>query len=83
MDLVCPNCQKPVSIEDRQSGMLVKCPLCEGMLQTPVIPTLPARRTCDRPGRFAHPPGGQPGRPARRDATRVELFPLVAPAAIR
>src|SRR5262245_38159131 len=41
MDLVCPNCQQRLSIEDRYGGTVVKCPSCAGMLQAPVLPTTP------------------------------------------
>lgn len=39
MDLVCPSCQKRLTIEDRFAGMVVKCPVCSAMLQAPVIPS--------------------------------------------
>ena len=41
MDLVCPSCQKRLTIEDRYAGMVVKCPLCGSMLQAPVLLTTP------------------------------------------
>ncbi|GEM_PF-4693663 len=37
MDLICPSCQKRLTIEDQYAGMVVQCPLCGGMLQAPVL----------------------------------------------
>ena len=35
MDLICPNCQKRLTIEDRSAGTVVKCPLCGGTMTCP------------------------------------------------
>jgi hypothetical protein len=37
MDLICPNCQKRLSLEDKFAGMTVRCPLCQGMFQAPAL----------------------------------------------
>jgi hypothetical protein len=49
MDLVCPSCQKRLTIEDRYAGMVVKCPLCGSMLQAPVLLTTPPMPTLASP----------------------------------
>jgi len=38
MDLICPNCQKRLSLEDKFAGLTVRCPLCQGMFQAPALP---------------------------------------------
>src|SRR5262245_33231249 len=42
MDLVCPHCQKRLSIEDRHAGAVVKCPNCQGMLKAPTVAATPS-----------------------------------------
>src|SRR5262245_31275362 len=37
MDLVCPTCQRKLTIDNRYAGMVVKCPLCNGNLQAPLL----------------------------------------------
>lgn len=37
MDLVCSSCQRRLTIDDRYAGMMVKCPLCNGTMQAPVL----------------------------------------------
>jgi hypothetical protein len=46
MNLLCPNCQKQLSVGDQYAGQLMKCPLCQG---TFTVPTLP-------PGESSPPP---------------------------
>jgi hypothetical protein len=44
MDLICPSCQKRLTIEDGHAGLVVRCPMCNGMFQAPALPpvTTPA-----------------------------------------
>jgi len=37
MDLVCPTCQRKLTIDNRYAGMVVKCPLCNSNLQAPLL----------------------------------------------
>jgi hypothetical protein len=39
MDVICPNCQKKLSLQDQYAGQLVRCPLCQGMFQAPSLPS--------------------------------------------
>lgn len=41
MDLVCPSCQRRLTIDNRYAGMVVKCPLCNSNLQAPALVSAP------------------------------------------
>src|SRR5262245_26364494 len=38
MNLLCPNCQKPLTVPDQYAGQLMKCPLCNGTFGVPGLP---------------------------------------------
>lgn len=38
MKILCPNCQKPVSVDEQHAGQLLKCPLCGGTFTVPLLP---------------------------------------------
>ncbi|HEY7327510.1 MAG TPA: hypothetical protein VH592_07720 [Gemmataceae bacterium] len=38
MNLLCPNCQKQVTISDDFAGQLMNCPLCGGLFTVPGLP---------------------------------------------
>jgi hypothetical protein len=38
MNILCPNCQKPISVDERYAGQLMKCPLCAGTFTVPLLP---------------------------------------------
>jgi len=38
MELLCPNCQKQLSVPNEYAGQLMKCPLCAGMFNAPALP---------------------------------------------
>jgi hypothetical protein len=40
MNLLCPNCQKPLTVPDQFAGTQMQCPLCEGKFAVPALPTL-------------------------------------------
>jgi hypothetical protein len=37
MELLCPNCQKTLTVPDQYAGQLMKCPLCSGTFTTPSL----------------------------------------------
>lgn len=39
MNLLCPNCQKQLSVGDQYAGQLMKCPLCQGTFTVPTLPS--------------------------------------------
>lgn len=38
MNLLCPNCQKMLTVPDHFAGQLMKCPLCDTTFTAPVLP---------------------------------------------
>ncbi len=38
MNLLCPNCQKMLTVPDEFAGQLMKCPLCSGTFTVPGLP---------------------------------------------
>jgi hypothetical protein len=38
MNLLCPNCQKPLSVPDQYAGQPMRCPLCAGTFTVPALP---------------------------------------------
>ena len=38
MNLLCPNCQKMLTVPEQFAGMLMKCPLCEKTFNVPGLP---------------------------------------------
>ena len=38
MNLLCPNCQKMITIADQFAGQLMQCPLCQGTFTAPMLP---------------------------------------------
>src|SRR5437868_14538270 len=42
MELLCPSCQKTLTIPDQYAGQLMKCPLCQQTFTAPALPPTPA-----------------------------------------
>ena len=38
MNLLCPNCQKMLTVPDQSAGQLMRCPLCTGTFTVPRLP---------------------------------------------
>lgn len=38
MNLLCPNCQKMLTVPEEYAGQLMKCPLCSGTFTVPALP---------------------------------------------
>jgi hypothetical protein len=38
MNLLCPNCQKMLLVEDQYAGQMVRCPLCNNTIPVPALP---------------------------------------------
>src|SRR5262249_36297085 len=38
MNLLCPNCQKMLTVPEEFAGQLMKCPLCNGTFTVPALP---------------------------------------------
>jgi hypothetical protein len=54
MNLLCPNCQKMLTVPEEYAGQLMKCPLCNGTFTVPALPTSAAAPAPVPAG----PPGG-------------------------
>jgi hypothetical protein len=39
MNLLCPNCQKPLTVPEQYAGQPMRCPLCSGTFTVPALPT--------------------------------------------
>jgi hypothetical protein len=39
MNLLCPNCQKMLTVPEQYAGQLMKCPLCNGTFTVPPVPS--------------------------------------------
>ena len=42
MNLLCPNCQKPLTVPEQYAGQPMRCPLCAGTFTVPALPQTPA-----------------------------------------
>lgn len=42
MNLLCPNCQKMLTVPEQYAGQLMKCPLCAGTFTVPALPPAPS-----------------------------------------
>src|SRR5258707_13195907 len=38
MKLICPSCQKELTVPDQYAGQVMKCPLCAGNFTAPTLP---------------------------------------------
>src|SRR5258707_6610778 len=41
MKLICPSCQKELTVPDQYAGQVMKCPLCAGNFTAPTLPQAP------------------------------------------
>lgn len=41
MNLLCPNCQKPLTVPEQYAGQPMRCPLCAGTFTVPSLPASP------------------------------------------
>jgi hypothetical protein len=59
MNLLCPNCQKMLTVPEEYAGQMMKCPLCNGTFTVPALPTSAAAAAPVPAG----PPGPAPNGP--------------------
>src|SRR5579862_9366627 len=41
MDLMCPHCQRRVTVTDDKAGQVASCPLCAKQFMAPALPSAP------------------------------------------
>ena len=42
MNILCPNCQRPLTVQEQYAGQMMKCPLCGGTFTVPALASTPA-----------------------------------------
>src|SRR5579859_3036070 len=68
MNLLCPNCQKMLTVPDQYSGQTMKCPQCTGTFTVPGAP-MPGFESAPVTSRFPSPgPGFAPDNAATSPA---------------
>jgi hypothetical protein len=60
MNLLCPNCQKMLTVPEQYAGQLMKCPLCSGTFTVPALPGAPSVEPAPA---FSSPPPAPPPPP--------------------
>lgn len=71
MNLLCPNCQKMLTVPEQYAGQLMKCPLCSGTFTVPALP---------QPAFGDAPPAAAPTPPPPPPGDVFSLKPHDAPA---
>src|SRR5262245_8204430 len=66
MRLLCPFCQKPITVPDSEAGKTVNCPECREQFAAPQLFTPPPQPAYEPPGR----PAWAPAPPATTDTPR-------------
>jgi hypothetical protein len=56
MNLLCPNCQKMLTVPEEYAGQLMQCPLCRGTFQMPAAPQPSGGATMPAPAPPSRPP---------------------------
>jgi hypothetical protein len=55
MELLCPNCQKKLTVPEQYAGQIMRCPLCQGTFNVPSMPSAAAAGSTEPFGFFAPP----------------------------
>jgi hypothetical protein len=56
MNLLCPNCQKMLTVPEQYAGQLMKCPLCASTFTVPGLPSAPTAAPPPPPETYAVKP---------------------------
>src|SRR5437867_4151657 len=59
MELLCPNCQKKLTVPEQYAGQLMRCPMCQGTFTVPALPSTVAAEPAGPVGFGAPPPPPQ------------------------
>jgi hypothetical protein len=85
MNLLCPNCQKMLTVPDQYAGQLMKCPLCNGTFTVPSLPAAPAPPSFEpapaQPQAPLPPPAPPPAAPEAYGLREPDLAPSSPPPA--
>jgi hypothetical protein len=74
MNLLCPNCQKLLTIPDQNAGQTMKCPLCNGPFAVPALPQAPANQAYST----AAPSALAPASSAGPSLAKVDFYSVAA-----
>jgi hypothetical protein len=55
MELLCPNCQKKLTVPEQYAGQLMRCPLCQGTFTVPAMPSTVAAESAEPVGFYSPP----------------------------
>lgn len=75
MNLLCPNCQKMLTVPEQYAGQLMKCPLCGGTFTVPALPAAAGAVPSPAPVSAPQPPLPPPA-PTPAPAPGPEVFSL-------
>jgi hypothetical protein len=76
MELLCPNCQKKLTVPEQYAGQMMRCPLCQGTFTVPTLPSaVPAAESPEPFGSFSPPPSPK----AETYSVAAEPAPHAAP----
>src|SRR5216684_1627293 len=84
MNLICPHCQKMLSVPDQNAGQTATCPFCGQSFQVPALPQTTAPVFADLPADIPlvpEPPAPQPSPPplpASQPAREEEVYRVAA-----
>jgi len=78
MNLLCPNCQKMLTVPEQYAGQLMKCPLCESTFTVPSLPATAAPFAAA--GAAGTTPAPPPAAPDHPDIYPVRQEPEPPPA---
>src|SRR6516164_2904232 len=56
MELLCPNCQKKLTVPEQYAGQIMRCPLCQGTFNVPAMPSTVAAEGAEPVGFYTPPP---------------------------
>src|SRR6516225_7855845 len=85
MNLMCPNCQKMLTVPDEFAGQLMKCPLCTGTFTVPGLPGAASPPTTPVPDTYTIHPDDMtlpppPQEPVLSSREQLSSLPSTPPA---
>ena len=81
MNLLCPNCQKPLTVPDQYAGQPMRCPLCQGTfaVAAPPVAANPPQQRAAPPAPPAQPSPPVPAPVVQQPAPRPAPPAITAP----
>ena len=81
MELLCPSCQRKLTIPDNFAGQMAKCPMCNNTFTAPELPATPAAAFTPTPSPLTPPlaPAVGAGLPSPQIVPALTPTPVIAP----